>query len=134
MLLIMLWKCYKLLFYLHANRVEKYLCKHLIPNLISQSSLNNYEITLLSLKPATNKGRSFKEFEETTFCKSSGLESKPRHGRDIDTAGRASRVLEMTAVARLRNDTMRESVMSYDAVVKVSAELQPNKVSKLTQE
>ena len=75
---------------------------HVICNSISQSSHANYEITLLSLKPATSKGRSFNEFEETTFCTSSGLESKPRpNGRDIDMAGRASRVLEMTAVARL---------------------------------
>lgn len=61
---------------------------------------------MLSLSPAINRGTSDNGLEATTFSTRPGFESKPNPtGIDIDTAGSASIVFDMTAVARLRNVT-----------------------------
>jgi hypothetical protein len=58
---------------------------------------------MLSLSPAINRGTSDNGLEATTFSTSPGLESKPNPtGIDIEMAGSASIVFDMTAVARLR--------------------------------
>eukprot|EP00985_Skeletonema_marinoi_P005762 scaffold2503_cov112-Skeletonema_marinoi.AAC.5 len=61
---------------------------------------------MLSLSPAINKGTSDNGLEATTFSTRPGLDSKPNPtGIPTDMAGRASIVFEMTAVARLRNES-----------------------------
>jgi hypothetical protein len=58
---------------------------------------------MLSLSPAINKGTSDNGLEATTFSTRPGLDSKPNP--TIDIAGSASIVFDMTAVARLRNES-----------------------------
>ena len=61
---------------------------------------------MLSLSPAINKGTSDNGLEATAFSTRPGFESKPNPtGIDIDAAGSASIVFDMTAVARLCNVT-----------------------------
>ena len=61
-----------------------------------------YEMVLVSLKPASIMCTLASELGDMTSCTKSGLESNPKpRGTDIDTAGRASSVFDITAVARL---------------------------------
>jgi hypothetical protein len=51
------------------------------------------------------------ELGDMTSCTKSGFDSKPKpSGTEIDTAGRASSVLDITAVARLRREIDRELI------------------------
>jgi hypothetical protein len=57
---------------------------------------------LPSIKLATNSGTFANGLEATTFCTRSGFEANPNPiGKETDSTGRASRVCDIIAVARL---------------------------------
>jgi len=65
----------------------------------------------VSLKPASIMCTLASELGDMTSCTKSGFDSKPKpSGTEIDTAGRASSVLDITAVARLRREIDRELI------------------------
>ena len=88
-------------------------CHQMRASLLTASSdWTSYPMILLSFTPATSSG-TLPSCDVITFSTRPGLESNPNPiGKEIDNAGRASNVLEMTAVARLH--LLRKVSQNYE--------------------